>query len=996
MRRKLLSLLLVLCMVVGLFQTAGIVAVKAAPADMSDLAAQAVRNSYRLYRGGRAVDAGYGNFGAYEAYVLTRAGADLETWERDGTNLKAEVMVLIDDTIASPDGKSAKRIAQEYLAAKEWGETAKATDLLAILNTRQTASEDGSFDSNGFSDLPAFEALGRAGDIGEIDTAGAITYILSIRDGETGAWTSTWNDFTATAQAVRALGYLKPYAGEQTVAVQAAMDAGLAWMKGTQQPDGSLKNGDWDDPAVDTSEAIYTLDLLDIDPDEWESAEGNTPVDYMEDGAFNDADNTFGSSKNLVDDIWVLDAYLKLGAAVPADTVLGIAVTPSGVRIEKGESLQHTATVSEFVYGEKDVSTVASWWTGDEDIATVSGNGLVTGVGAGETDVTAFYGGCSGTVTVIVEGGSGGPVSPTERAQLYIRGYEGVILPKTWFDTERNDTVLSFTLKALDDRGIPYRESGGYISSIDGQSEKDKGAKSGWLFRVNRNFEKFATEAADAVPVNEDDLIEWRYTTDLGEDIGWVDSSGNFSRYYDTESKDTGEIIKEAKKVLKDKKASEQDIDEAIDSLVSVMVDDPDNQEAYDVIRVLTQKAIEKAGRIELGSSKLQRDGQRVAAHIGKGMLPDAAGKVLKKIEDLKDKLERNNIRIVWDLEKKVAVEIPAGGEEEVAAILPAGVLEAVFEEGIDKLEIKTEAASFGITPGTFDGHTMGERIELIARKVEKDQLPDNVAGIPEGSLVVDLGLSVGNQETATFRRPVEISIPYTGPAKEDDSITVFLLKDDGTSEAVGGIYDPVTQTVRFLTSHFSRYFAKPFVKKFNDMDSYGWAEEAVSIMAGKGFISGRNDELFDPGANITRAEFAAIIARMLKYETPDSTELPFIDVSEDNWYFNAVAAAYRNGLINGRSGQVFDSDGNITRQEMAVIIANVLKMKSYRQKGKAELDAFDDKGNISDWAENAVALSVNLGILKGMDDGNFCPLQNANRAQAAVVLNKLYKVFMD
>lgn len=988
-----------LCMIIIFISTIN-VNVEAAEPSINDLAAQAVKNNYRLYQEGRAVDAAYGNFGAYDAYILTQAGADLSTWERDGTNLKTEVIALIDDTIATPDGKSSKRIAQEYLVAKAWGENEKATALLNILKDRQTASGNGSFDNNGFSDLPAFEALGRAGDIDQINTADAITYILSIQDGSTGAWTSSWNDFVSTAEAVRALKYLKPFADVDTqTTVQAAIDAGLAWMQGMQQADGSLKNGDFDDPAIDTSEAIYTLNLLGIDPNTWVSGEGKTPVDYMEDNALNSEDNTFGSSKNLADNTWVLDAYIKLGASVPGDTVLGITVTPESATIEREETQQYTATVYEFVYGESDISVSASWSTGNEDIATVNGSGLVTGVAAGETNITASYQGCSGVANIVVESGDSGLGSLPERAKLYIEGYDGVIIPWTWIDIEEGETVLSLTLRVLDDRDIPYEVSGGYISSIDGQSEFDKGSKSGWLYRVNKNFESHASDPAGTVPVNDGDYVEWRYTADFGEDIGWVDSSSDFDGKEDIESQGIDKVIENANEVLSDKNASVEDIEEAIDNLIAAFgedMEDDQNYEVNDKIVELAQKAIEKAGSVKIDASQIQEDKQKAIANLEKDKLLFAADKALKKAKELEKKMYESNVDTYKILEKKVSIEVPTSGKEEVDVNIPAGVLGDIFEKEIDKLEIKTEVAAFGITSDIFDEQIKERKIKLTAKKVDNAQLPDNAKNnVPEDSVVVDLDLSVANEKVSKFSKPIEISIPYNGSAEDGDKITVFLLKDDGTIEAVGGLYDPATNWIKFITNHFSKYFAKPSIKEFDDMTSYIWAKEAISIMAGKGFIKGRNGEVFDPGANITRAEFAAIVVRMLKYESLDREVIPFKDVKKDDWYYGVISAAYQNNLINGKSNEIFDPNGNITRQEIAKIIANVLNVKAYKQVDKDELEMFIDKGDIANWAENAVALTAKLGIVKGMENATFAPAENANRAQAAVMLYRLYKVLM-
>jgi len=383
-----------------------------------ELALQAVRNNYGFYAGGQAVDGGWGNFGAYDFYILDEAGADVAydfyildeagadvgTWVYDEQSFSSRVITLIDATIASEGSEnqsSSQRVAQEYLGAKELGENDRANTLLGILNARQAASVDGCFDSNPFSNIAAFEMLGRAGDIDQINTADAISYILSQQAGDTGAWTAGWNDVMATAQAVRGLKYLQPHAGDQEQALTDAIEAGCNWLQARQQENGSFQDDSgYDDPVVDTAEIIYTLDILGENLENWKNS-GKSGVDYLKDEAMN-GDGTFGPSGNIAANTWVLDAYLKLGAAIGNDRALFIDVDPDSTIIDKGETQQFTAEVYEFDGDTADVSDDADWDVDDNDVASIV-DGLATGEGAGETDVTAEYDGLEDSADLTVE-----------------------------------------------------------------------------------------------------------------------------------------------------------------------------------------------------------------------------------------------------------------------------------------------------------------------------------------------------------------------------------------------------------------------------------------------------------------------------------------------------------------------------------------------------------------------------------------------------------------
>ncbi|MEW9124064.1 MAG: stalk domain-containing protein [Thermotaleaceae bacterium] len=292
---------------------------------VSQLATKAAGNNKVLYEKGTPVDGGWTSFNLYDLSILKKAKLDIGTWLYNGKSMKNEGIDLIDTLLAEPNKRvidswsgsevlaySAKTIAQGYLAMKELGESERANQLLQILKERQESTGDGSFDSNVFSDIPAFEALGRAGSIHQIDTARAADYILSQQERTTGAWTRTYADFQATAQAVRSLIYLKPYVQEKAD-LQSAIDKGIEWLKLHQEEDGGFKT-EWDDPVVNTAEIIYILKALDQDLNAWKKS-GKGPVDYMMSKALNE-DGTFGITKNIMGNTWALDAYLMMGGLV--------------------------------------------------------------------------------------------------------------------------------------------------------------------------------------------------------------------------------------------------------------------------------------------------------------------------------------------------------------------------------------------------------------------------------------------------------------------------------------------------------------------------------------------------------------------------------------------------------------------------------------------------------------------------------------------------------
>ena len=201
------------------------------------------------------------------------------------------------------------------------------------------------------------------------------------------------------------------------------------------------------------------------------------------------------------------------------------------------------------------------------------------------------------------------------------------------------------------------------------------------------------------------------------------------------------------------------------------------------------------------------------------------------------------------------------------------------------------------------------------------------------------------------------------------------------------------TGLVDFTTNHFSKYYAKKARASFNDVASTHWAVNYVEILGGKGIINGKGNGQFDPSADITRAEFVALITRMLSLVDTNEA-MPFTDVESTAWYATELPVAYQAGLINGKSSTTFAPNESITRQEAAVVIANTLEYLGYELETDSSLiaDTFNDNDTIASWADEAVASVYREKIMNGKPGDVFDPTGNATRAEVAKMIFTLMK----
>ena len=156
-----------------------------------------------------------------------------------------------------------------------------------------------------------------------------------------------------------------------------------------------------------------------------------------------------------------------------------------------------------------------------------------------------------------------------------------------------------------------------------------------------------------------------------------------------------------------------------------------------------------------------------------------------------------------------------------------------------------------------------------------------------------------------------------------EDHYAYLLGYEDGTVRPNGSISRAEVATVLFrLLKDDVRMQNLTKDNAYSDVSDTAWYSTAVSTLSKMGVISGYPDGTFRPNAPITRAEFAAMIARF--DETAKSADTPFTDIS-GHWAENAIGKAYGNGWVAGSSKTVFCPESNLTRAETATLLNRVL-----------------------------------------------------------------------
>ena len=177
----------------------------------------------------------------------------------------------------------------------------------------------------------------------------------------------------------------------------------------------------------------------------------------------------------------------------------------------------------------------------------------------------------------------------------------------------------------------------------------------------------------------------------------------------------------------------------------------------------------------------------------------------------------------------------------------------------------------------------------------------------------------------------------------------------------------------------------------FADMKMTHWSAPYVGFVAAEGIVKGEtmgDKTVFNPERNLTRAEFAVIMARYLGLESSNS--LSYADKKDVKaWAQSAVAALYEAGVMTGseQDGKLYFYPNNaVTRQEVMTVISKALPEGYYTASQK-----FTDSAAIPAWSLPHINKLVTMGIVNGYEDGSINPTANITRAEIAKIIYGLY-----
>ena len=168
------------------------------------------------------------------------------------------------------------------------------------------------------------------------------------------------------------------------------------------------------------------------------------------------------------------------------------------------------------------------------------------------------------------------------------------------------------------------------------------------------------------------------------------------------------------------------------------------------------------------------------------------------------------------------------------------------------------------------------------------------------------------------------------------------------------------------------------------------WAESSIERWSAYGIIQGSNGQ-FDPNGQLTCAQLATILAKLLKL--PAAKDAGFTDNTADAWYYDAINRCAAAGILNGNGDGTVTPEAPITRERAMVMLARALGIEPLRN---PDLTKYTDAAQVSAYAQGYVAALIEAGIVGGVTADELAPQANINRASTVTILDRAIGVYAD
>lgn len=327
------------------------------------------------------------------------------------------------------------------------------------------------------------------------------------------------------------------------------------------------------------------------------------------------------------------------------------------------------------------------------------------------------------------------------------------------------------------------------------------------------------------------------------------------------------------------------------------------------------------------------------------------------------------------------------------SASIGAADLESVTENG-GSLSVDTTIGSVALTKkgtatlaGMLDSN---QKLTVSMIKTDAAKSKFAVASHDKAIAALDISISAGTKDITENFGVLTVTVDV-GKGYANQTLRILHLKDDGKYEILSGKVDE-SGKLTFDTISLSAFvvFAQgsiPVDYQFSDVEKEAWYKDYVQFVYGNGIMTGVSETSFEPKTVMTRAMLVTVLFRMDgKHSVTGGSA--FQDVSNtSDWYYDAVNWASKNGIVSGYGNGYFGPGDSVTREQMVTIFYRFANYKSYGNGMAAELSGYSDIGSVSSWAIGAFRWAVGNGIISGTSGKTLSPLDRGSRCEVAAII---------
>ena len=330
------------------------------------------------------------------------------------------------------------------------------------------------------------------------------------------------------------------------------------------------------------------------------------------------------------------------------------------------------------------------------------------------------------------------------------------------------------------------------------------------------------------------------------------------------------------------------------------------------------------------------------------------------------------------------------------------------FLEGDQVVLRAKRATGYRFAGWTVDGESFDEEeitvtmddnvtVKATFRRISSGGAP---SGGSSGGSVTTYAIAVGSVENGTVEciskeaKGNEVLVTLT-PDEGYEVGSLQVVKDSGGEVSVTKrgdgeyLFTMPGEAVRVIAAFVeAQEEADEWNNPFADVAEGAWYYDAVAYASQNGLMNGVSADSFAPDATTSRGMIVTILYRL--EDSPSAAQADFADVAAGAYYAGAVAWASANGIVTGYGDGTFGPDTAITREQLAAILYRYAQYLGLEVSQTADLTGYGDAADISEWAQQAFAWAVREGLISGMDDGTLAPRGTATRAQVATILMRL------